>query len=146
MLQRNAVNGDASVLINQVVLAHINGMEKDFVLNLRIVSAHEELEQLSHLLRAVNVQLGSSAKKVHRAYQSRQSENVVAMIVTDEDVANVRHRKSHQLHSCLRPFATIEHEVFAPHIQDLRSWLVASGGLCRAATQYIQFKWFHVCF
>ena len=116
MLQRNSVNGNASVLVNKVVLAYINWMEKDFVLNVRIVGLHEEIEQFAHLLRAVNVQLGSPPKKVHCSYQSRQSENVVAMIVTDEDVPDVCHREPHQLHSGLRPFATIEHEVFAPHI------------------------------
>ena len=68
------------------------------------------------------------------------------MIVTDEDVADVCHRKPHQLHSGLCPFATIEHEVFAAHIQYLRSRLVTSGGLCRAAAQYVQFKWFHDLF
>ena len=145
MLEGNAVNGDASVLIDEVVLANIDRIEKDFILDVRIVSLHEEVEQLAHLLRSVDVQFGSSPQQVHRAYQSRQSENVVAMIVTDEDVTDVHHREPHQLHPRLSPFAAIEHEVFATHIQYLRSRLVASGGLCRAATQYVQFKWFHVC-
>ena len=38
MLQGNAVDGDASVFINEVALAHIDGMEEDFVLNVGIVS------------------------------------------------------------------------------------------------------------
>ena len=130
MLEGDAVNGDAAVLVNKVMLAGIDWIEENFVLDVRIVSAQEELEQFSHLLRAVDVQFGGSAKQVHRAYQSRQPEDVVAMIVTDEDVPDVHHREPHLLHLRLHPFATIEHEVFAAHIQDLRSRLVASGGLC----------------
>jgi hypothetical protein len=50
--------------------------------------------------------------------------------VTDEDMPDVHHREPHLLHLSLHPFATIEHEVFASHIQYLRSRLVTSGGLC----------------
>ena len=137
MLEGDAVNVDASVFEDEVVLAYVNRMEEHFVLNLRVVSAHEELKQLGHLLRPMNVELGCSSQQVHRAYQSGQSEDVVAMIVADEDVPDVHHREPHPLHLSLSAFATIDHEEFAPHIQYLRGWLVARSWLCRAATQYV---------
>ena len=137
MLEGDAVNGDTSVFEDELVLAYVNRMEEHFVLNLRVVSAHEELKQLDNLLRPMNVELGCSSQQVHRAYQSRQPEDVVAMIVTDENVPDVHHREPHPLHLSLCAFATINHEEFAPHIQYLRGWLVTRGGLCRAATQYV---------
>lgn len=140
MLQGYAMDGDAAVFVNEVVPSRIDGMEEHFVLNLGIVSAHEELEQLAHLLRPVNVELGSTAQQVHRAYQSRQSEDVVTMVVADEDMSDAHHGEPHPLHLSLHALATIYHKEFAPHVQDLRGGLVACGGLGRAATQYVQFE------
>ena len=140
VLQGYAMDGDAAVFVNEVVPSRIDGMEEHFVLNLGIVSAHEELEQFAHLLRAVYVELGSTAQQVHRAYQSRQSEDVVAMVVADEDMSDAHHGEPHPLHLSLHALATIYHEEFAPHVQDLRGGLVACGGLGRAATQYVQFE------
>ena len=85
----------------------------------------------------MDMQLGSSPQQVHRPNQPWQAEDVVTMIVADEDVADVHHRKPHQLHLRLCPFATINHKELAPHIEYLRGRLVARGGLCRAATQYV---------
>ncbi len=140
VLQGDAADRDAAVFVNEVVPSRIDGMEEHFVLNLGIVSAHEELEQFAHLLRAVYVELGSTAQQVHRAYQSRQSEDVVTMVVADEDMSDAHHGEPHPLHLSLHALATIYHEEFAPHVQDLRGGLVACGGLGRAATQYVQFE------
>ena len=62
---------------------------------------------------------------------------MVAMIVADEDVSDVGHREPHQLHLRLSPFAAVNQEVLAPHIQYLRGRLVARRRLCRTATEYV---------
>jgi hypothetical protein len=131
------MNRDAPVLENQGVLPVIDRMEENLIPNIRIVSAHEEIEQVADLLRPVNMQFGSTSEQVHRTYETRQAINVVTMIVADEDVADIGHRESHQLHLCLSPFAAVYHEILAPHIQYLRGRLVALRGLCRAATEYV---------
>ena len=137
VFQGNAMNRDASVFVNEVVHSRIDRMEEDFVLDVAVVGALQEVKELAHLLRPMDVQLGSTSQQIHRAYQSRQSEYVVAMVVADEDMANAHHRESHLLHLRLHTLATINHEEFAPHIQDLRGRLVARGGFSRAATQYV---------
>ena len=110
------MNSDASVLLDKIVLARIDRMKEDFVLNLRIVSTHQEIDKLANLLRSVNVKLGSTSQQVHRAYQTRQSEDVIAMIVADEDVPDIHHREPHLLHLSLDAFATINHEELSSHI------------------------------
>ena len=124
------MNRDAAIFVNEVVHSRIDRMEEDFVLDVAVVGALQEVKELAHLLRPMDVQLGSTAQQVHRANQSWQSEDVVAMVVADEDMANAHHRESHLLHLCLYTLATINHEEFAPHIQYLRGWLVTRGGLC----------------
>jgi len=129
VLQGDAVDRDAAVFVDKRMPLHINRMKEDFILNVAVVSALQEIEELAHLLRPVDMELGSPAQEVHRTYQPGQPEDVVAMIVTDEDVADVHHRKPHLLHLRLNALATIYHEVFAPHVQYLRGGLMASGRL-----------------
>ena len=111
------MNRDASVLIDEGMLLGVNGMEEYFVANLCIVSALQEVEQFAHLLRSVDVEFGGPSEQVHRSDEAWQPEDVVAMIVADEDVADAEHRQSHLLHLCLHTFAAVDHEVFAPHVQ-----------------------------
>ena len=140
MLERDAMDGDAAVFEDKLMLTCVNRMEDDFVANLSIVDVLQEVEQFAHLLRSVDVQFGSPSQQVHGTNQARQSEDVVSVIVADEDVSDVCHRKPHHLHLCLCSFATVYHEVFAPHVKYLRGWLVVCRWLCRATTEYIQFE------
>ena len=130
VFQGNAMNRDAAIFVNEVVPSRIDRMEEDFVLDVAVVGVLQEVKELAYLLWPMDVQFGSTSQQIHRAYQSWQSEYVVAMVVADEDMTNAHHRESHLLHLCLHTFATIDHEEFAPHIQDLRGWLVTCGGLC----------------
>ena len=140
MLQGDAMNRNAAILIYKGMKFLIHKMEDYLVPDVRIVGSHQEVEQFAHLLRSVYVQLCCSPQQVHRAYQPGQTENMVTMIVANEDVSDIGHREPHQLHLCLSSFAAVYHEKLAPHIQYLRGRLVTSGGFCRATTQDIQFK------
>lgn len=140
VLQWNAVDSDAPVFIDKRMKAGIYGMEDDFVPDIRVIGSLEEVEQFSYLPGPMNVQLGCSPKQVHCSDKSGQSEHVVTMVVADEDMPDVRHRKSHYLHFSLCSFAAVYHEILASHIENLRGWLVACGGLGRTTTKYVQFK------
>ena len=90
--QRYAVYGDTAVFVNEGVLAYIDGMEMDLILDIGIVGMKQEVYQFANLLWTVDMEFSSPPQEVHRPYQTGQSEDVVAMIMADEDMANVGHR------------------------------------------------------
>ena len=62
MLQGDAMNRNAAILIYQGMMAHIYWVEKNFIPDVCIISAHKEVEQFTHLLRPMYVQLGCSSE------------------------------------------------------------------------------------
>ena len=101
------------------------GMKEHFVIHALAVGLQYHVQEVLHLLRCVYVQLGGSAQQGHGAYEARQSEDVVAMVVADEDVSYLQHAEAKSLHGCLHAFAAIYHVVLASQFQDLRGGLVA---------------------
>lgn len=125
VVQRYAPHFRTPVLIYKIMFARAYGMKEDFVIHALAVGLQYHLKEVLYLLRCVYVQLGGSAQQGHGAYQARQSEDVVAMVVADEDVSYLQHAEAKPLHGCLHAFAAIYHVVLAPQFQDLRGGLVA---------------------
>ena len=94
-------------------------MKEYFIVYSFAIYFHHHVEELFQFLRSMYMQLCRSAKQGHCAYQSWESEDMVSMIVTDEDVTNFQHAKSMPLHSYLHTFTAIDHVILASHFQYL---------------------------
>ena len=134
MLQGNAMNCYAAVFIDKRVLMYINRMKNHIVTDIGIKGLQQIVDKITYLQRTMYVQFGCSSEQIHCPDESGKSKNMVAMIMTDEDMADVHHGESHLLHLSLYSLTTIYHEEFASNVQYLRGRLMASGWFGRATS------------
>ena len=100
-------------------------MEENLVRHSFAVSVQYHIHELLHLLRTVNVQVGSTSQQTHCADEPWQAEYVVAVVVADKDVPKTVHVESLAGKTCLSTFAAIYHEQFPTRAYNLARGCVA---------------------
>ena len=81
------------------------------------------------------MQIRRTPQQVEGGNQSPQSKAMVAVQVGDEDMVQARELQAGFPKLELRPFATINHEKFVPHVEHLRGGDMPRGGQCRTASE-----------
>jgi hypothetical protein len=128
MLQGNALDNDATILVDHLSLRGVDRMELDTEAQVVSIELDLMFEFWSQCRWSMNVEGGNAPHKSEGGDHADESEAMVAMQVGDEYMPQFgeTHPALAQLH--LRTLGTVEHQNLLTHLDDLRRCVMAEGG------------------
>ena len=143
MLQRDTLDGDATILEDHLSLCGVNRMELDGEAQVVGIELYLMFEFRSQRLRSMHMKGGNAPHQSEGGDHADESEAMVAMQVGDEDMSQFgeTHPALAQLHLCA--LGTIEHQNLLTHLDDLRRSIMPEGGKCTSTTQDMYLERIH---
>jgi hypothetical protein len=128
VLERDALDLDAAIVVNNLTDSGVNRMEDDFEVEVVGKELYLALQLGAQCLRGMDVETGCAPQKSESGDHANEAETVVAMQMGDEDVTELReaHTTAAQLH--LSALGTVEHQHLVAHLHHLGRSMMAKGG------------------
>ena len=128
VLQRDTLDGDATILVDHLTDRGVNKMELD--VKAQVVGEEGDLllKDRPQILRGVDVERSRSAHQSEGRDHAYQTETMVAVQMGNKDMTQLRETDTASTELHLRTLSTVEHQETVAHLHQLRGSIVTKGG------------------
>ena len=128
VLERDALDGDAAILVDHLTNRGVNRMELD--LKAQVVGKEGDLflKDRPQGLRGMDMERSRTPHQSEGGDHAYQSEAMVTVQMGDKDMSQLREADATSAELHLRPFSTVEHQEPVAHLHQLRGGIVTKGG------------------
>ena len=135
MLQRDGLDRQRAVFVDDLLLVSINGMEVDLVVEIMTEQLHLLFQHGLQGCRGIDSKTGRTSQQAKRAEHAYQPKAMVTMQMGDEDGTDLRKTKTRTAQLHLRALSAIHQEQFSPDFYNLRRGIMMQSGQGTATTQ-----------
>ena len=143
MLQRNRLDSQTAILVDDSTLLRIDGMKLYLVVEIVAECLQQHVEHRLQFFRRIDSKRHGASEQAERREHTDESEAMVAVNMTDEHSAKTVEAYLRTAHLQLSALTAIDEKLLLAYLHHLRRRIMAQRGQRTAATKYMYLEWFH---